>query len=115
MQTPVVFFPDARDITFCGGSFNNVEGDQHNHTTLRLRFSNSGNAIDATESASLTQGSSTSTTTVYHVQGNQYNQVIQRDKIERTEFDDVSGRFCVCEVHLAESLRLHLVPEPETW
>ena len=95
METPATFFPDARDITFSGGSFNNVQGNQHNHTTLRLRVSNSSNAIDATGSASLFQGSSTSTTTVNHVQGNQYNQVIQPEKIERTEFDDVSGRFCV--------------------
>ena len=111
MQSPA-FFPKSKNFSISGGSFSNVQGDQHNHTTYRLRLPNSGNAIDATESASFIQESSTSTTTVYHVQGNQYNHVIQRDKIERTEFDDVSGRFCVCEDHLAESLRLHLVPEP---
>ena len=83
---PSIFFPNARHFTISGGSFNSVQGDQLNHNT-----------------------------TVYNVRGNQYNQIIQQEKIEHTEFDEVRLSVHVCEVHLAESLCLHLVPDPEAW
>ena len=96
MEPASVFFPDAQDFTITGGSFNNVQGDQHNlnRTTVRLQIPNSKNTIDIDpdELASIIRGMGIATTTVNHVQGNQYNQVTQQEKIERTMFDDVSNQ-----------------------
>ncbi|KAK1218579.1 hypothetical protein PQX77_018732 [Marasmius sp. AFHP31] len=86
------FFPDAQNITVTGGVISHVEGDQHNY--YRQRISQASKA--STSSSPLTNAlgpitqstsSSTATTTV-QINGNQYNQIIQREEKAHTEFDD---------------------------
>ncbi|KAK1224520.1 hypothetical protein PQX77_012575 [Marasmius sp. AFHP31] len=86
------FFSNARDFSIDGGTFSIVHGDQHNNYRQRI-----SQASEASTSSSpfanalgpITQATSSSTTTTtIQINGNQYNQVIQREEKVHTEFDD---------------------------
>ncbi|KAK1230892.1 hypothetical protein PQX77_005996 [Marasmius sp. AFHP31] len=78
------FFPDAHDFSVFDSNFTHVQGDQHNNNTLRIsRIRTGAAATDTSSHAGITQG-----TTVTTIHGNQFNQVIQQQKKEPTEFDD---------------------------
>ncbi|KAK1223200.1 hypothetical protein PQX77_013923 [Marasmius sp. AFHP31] len=86
------FFPDARNMTITGGVISHVEGDQHNY--YRQRISQASET--STSSSPFASGpgpithatTSSMTTTTVNINGNQINQIIQREEKERTEFDD---------------------------
>ncbi|KAK1235505.1 hypothetical protein PQX77_001263 [Marasmius sp. AFHP31] len=78
------FFSDAHDFSVFDSNFTHVQGDQHNNNTLRIsRIRTGAAATDTSSRAGITQG-----TTVTTVHGNQFNQVIQQQEREPTEFDD---------------------------
>ncbi|KAK1225826.1 hypothetical protein PQX77_011237 [Marasmius sp. AFHP31] len=79
------FFSNAHDVSVTGGIFSHVQGDQHNHTSLRGTGSTS-QVADANHLALIAQAIA-STSTV-HVNGNQINQIIQQEAMERTEYDN---------------------------
>ncbi|KAK1219954.1 hypothetical protein PQX77_017298 [Marasmius sp. AFHP31] len=86
------FFPNAQDFSIDGGTFSIVHGDQKNYYRQRI-----SQASEASTSSSpfanalgpITQATSSSTTTTtVQINGNQYNQIIQREEKAHTEFDD---------------------------
>ncbi|KAK1233286.1 hypothetical protein PQX77_003561 [Marasmius sp. AFHP31] len=84
MPMQSTFFPDARDFDISHSSFSHVKGDQHNTHNIQIsRMSTGGAATDTGSHAVITQG-----TTITTVHGNQFNQVIQQQERELTEFDD---------------------------
>ncbi|KAK1225444.1 hypothetical protein PQX77_011621, partial [Marasmius sp. AFHP31] len=85
------FFPNAQNASISGGVFSHVEGDQHicytgRAETKMITLPSANGRIAANQESNLT---STSTSTmVVHVKGNQINQIVPREEKERTEFDD---------------------------
>ncbi|KAJ8089557.1 hypothetical protein PM082_014813 [Marasmius tenuissimus] len=81
------FFPNAQNFSIDGGTFNSVNGDQHNYyheTTFQASH------LSTYPSGSITQetGLRAMTTTI-HISGNQINnQIVQQEEKELTEFDD---------------------------
>ncbi|KAK1226506.1 hypothetical protein PQX77_010514 [Marasmius sp. AFHP31] len=78
------FFTNARRFHISGGNFSHVQGNQYNHTTLPIPSSSSSDPSFAL----IDERTASTITAVYHVNGNQINQVMQHEKKEPTEFDD---------------------------
>ncbi|KAL0056939.1 hypothetical protein AAF712_016444, partial [Marasmius tenuissimus] len=81
------FFPNARNFSIDGGTFNSVNGDQHNYYHERTF---QASHLSTSPSGSITQEtSSRAMTTTIHINGNQINnQIVQQEEKELTEFDD---------------------------
>ncbi|KAK1215908.1 hypothetical protein PQX77_021470 [Marasmius sp. AFHP31] len=80
------FFANAQNLSFNGGTFSGVNGDQHNHYYERTF---QASHPSTSHSGSLTQGTSSRAITTIHINGNQINnQIVEREEKELTEFDD---------------------------
>ncbi|KAK1223205.1 hypothetical protein PQX77_013928 [Marasmius sp. AFHP31] len=86
------FFPNAQDFSIDGGIFNIIHGDQHNNYRQRISQASEASTSNSPFAHALgpvTQATSSSTTTTtVQINGNQYNQIIQREEKIHTEFDD---------------------------
>ncbi|KAK1223201.1 hypothetical protein PQX77_013924 [Marasmius sp. AFHP31] len=86
------FFPDAQNLTITGGVISHVEGDQHNYYRQRISQASEASTSSSPFASSLgpiaQATSSSTTTTTVQINGNQYNQIIQREEKAHTEFDD---------------------------
>ncbi|KAK1223385.1 hypothetical protein PQX77_013738 [Marasmius sp. AFHP31] len=86
------FFPNAQNFSIDGGTFSIVHGDQHNNYRQRISQASEASISNSSFAHALgpvTQATSSSTTTTtIQINGNQYNQVIQRKERVHTEFDD---------------------------
>ncbi|KAK1234718.1 hypothetical protein PQX77_002072 [Marasmius sp. AFHP31] len=80
------FFANAQNLSFNGGTFSGVNGDQHNHYYERTV---QASHLSTSHSGLLTQGTSSRAITTIHINGNQINnQIVEREEKELTEFDD---------------------------
>ncbi|KAK1219474.1 hypothetical protein PQX77_017804 [Marasmius sp. AFHP31] len=85
------FFPNARHFSIEGGTFSNIQGDQHNYYRQKIsREASSASSASGLGTITHTTTSRMTTGTV-HINGNQINQIIQREEKEHTEFDDLIG------------------------
>ncbi|KAK1221651.1 hypothetical protein PQX77_015534 [Marasmius sp. AFHP31] len=83
------FFSNAQNPSISGGIFSHVQGDQHNYYTGRTRTEMiTSSSANGHRAANQESNSPLTSTMVVHVQGNQVNQIIQREEKEPTEFDD---------------------------
>ncbi|KAK1223386.1 hypothetical protein PQX77_013739 [Marasmius sp. AFHP31] len=83
------FFPHAQNITVTGGVISHVEGDQHNYYRQKIsRVFEASSSPSASGLRPITHATTSSTTTTVNINGNQINQIIQREEKERSEFDD---------------------------
>ncbi|KAJ8089556.1 hypothetical protein PM082_014812 [Marasmius tenuissimus] len=86
------FFANAQNFAIDGGNFGIVQGDQINY--YRQRISQVSEATSASSSPlasgfrSITEATSSRTMVTVQINGNQINQIIQREEREHTEFDD---------------------------
>ncbi|KAK1224521.1 hypothetical protein PQX77_012576 [Marasmius sp. AFHP31] len=85
------FFPDARDFSIDGGTFSIIHGDQTNYycqRTSRASETSTSTSTFASGIGPMNQETSSATTTVFHINGNQINHLVQQEEKEHTEFDD---------------------------
>ncbi|KAK1219175.1 hypothetical protein PQX77_018109 [Marasmius sp. AFHP31] len=77
------YLPDAQNFSVFDSSFNHIQGNQYNYTDPPIPSSS-----PSLPGALVTEQTTSTTTTVNNIYGNQINKIVQRHEKKPTEFDD---------------------------